>query len=153
MKRLAFAIPVVLAVVLGLAFAGVIPIPGIAGKKAKTPPKSAPPTPPKPVSTPRPTRVVKPPPPTVSVRATPPNDIEKGAASLASIWNGISPARIEAIAKDWKDEDLARVLAHMDDDKVAEFLSFIKDVGRASKLSRLLQDRASKPRKDDAKAP
>lgn len=151
MKRLAFAIPVVIAVVLGLAFAGVISIPGIGGKKAKPAAKATPAPPPKPVATP-PKRVAKLPPPTVSVHPTP-DDPEQGAAALATIWNGISAARIEAIAKDWKDEELARVLAHMEDDKVAEFLSSIKDVGRASKLSRILRDRASKPRKDEAKAP
>lgn len=152
MKRLAFAIPVVLAVVLGLAFAGVISIPGIGAKKAKAAPQAAPATTPKPVAT-TPKHFPKPPPPVVAVHPTPPDDPEQGAAALATIWNGISAARIEAIAKDWKDEELARVLAHMEDDKVAEFLSSIQDVGRASKLSRILRDRASKPRKDETKAP
>ncbi len=90
-------------------------------------------TPPRPSA---PTTVVKTLPPTTKV------DPEEGAAKLAKLWNGLEAEKLLAIAKNWKDPELARVAAKMDPGKVAEILSEMP-AKRASSLSREMQRFAS----------
>lgn len=69
-------------------------------------------------------------------------DPEEGAAKLAKLWNEVDSKKLLAIAKDWKDPELARVTAKMDPAKVAEILSALPPK-RASSLSREMQRLAS----------
>jgi len=165
MKALIFVLPVVvIAAVLGLAFTGKINIPGITPKKpaatamyasdqsdkpvadkAKTP---TPPSKPKPNQTASTSKR-----PAKAPANGPSKDIEQGADALATVWNEIDTPELISISKDWKDPDLVRVLAHMDNDKVAAFIdqlakgndaSKVKpDPERASKLSKALQAQGS----------
>ncbi len=88
-------------------------------------------------------------------------DVDQGADALATVWNEIKTPELISISKDWKDDDLVKVLVHMDNDKVAKFLDELAkgdedtrvkgDPLRASKLSKVLQDLGSIV-KDDKKA-
>ncbi|HWA82950.1 MAG TPA: hypothetical protein VG820_05935 [Fimbriimonadaceae bacterium] len=145
---------VIIGVVAGLGFAGIIQIPGITPKKAlkgaaamyaqkdgkpvakKETPPQPPPVDPKPKKTP---------PKKVATPAGPKKDPEQGADTLATVWNNIETPELLKIAAKWKDQDFARVLAHMNSDKVAEILQTMaqSDPIRASKLSRVIQDQGS----------
>ncbi len=69
-------------------------------------------------------------------------DLNKGNARLAKLWNDMDAAALSGIVEKWKDEDLAQVLAVMDNAKVVELLGKMKPE-RASALSRELQKLAS----------
>lgn len=155
MKMLMVIAPVVIiGVVAGLGFSGVIQIPGITPKKAakagaamyaqkddkalaqKGPATTAPPkTPDK----------TNPPPKKVTDSKAAKKDAEQGADALATVWNDVQTPDLLKIAEKWKDDDFARVLAHMDSSKVAEILESLAQTKpeRASKLSRALQDLGS----------
>jgi hypothetical protein len=153
-----FGIPILIVAVLGLAFAGIINVPGVTPekkkavaakvyssdkdqkppKKASTPPKLTPPN-------------KKLPPPKVTVTT---KDIDKGAEQLAAVWDEMPVDKIVPIAETWKDPDLVRVFSHMDTGKVAKILAAVKDVDRASRLSRQIQEQGSVVvTGDDAKTP
>jgi len=66
----------------------------------------------------------------------------KGAKKLAKLWNELPSGKLAEISKGWKVDDLALVLANMDAQKVAEFLSSI-DAKRASELSMQIQSLGS----------
>ena len=106
--------------------------------------KSAKPAPEKPkIATRRP--APKPPEAASRVRVIPPTtklDPAEGAARLAKLWNELESDKLLAIAKDWKDPELARVAARMDPGKVAEILAAMPP-RRASSLSREMQRVAS----------
>ncbi len=69
-------------------------------------------------------------------------DPEQGAQKLASFWNEVDVKKLEDITKDWKEPDVAKVMAKMDAAKVSEWLSAMP-AARASKLSKILQQNAS----------
>lgn len=84
-------------------------------------------------------------PPTTLVRTLPPTtkvDPDEGAGRLAKLWNEVETPKLLAIAKDWRDPELARVATRMDAGKVAELLSAMPPK-RASALSREMQRLAS----------
>jgi hypothetical protein len=145
MKIWMILIPIVLlGIGVGLAMTGIVNIPGISPKSAKVASDLYASDNDNPVSK---TAVVnptataakppKPKPPTVDPDK-PTIDPDKGAKKLAGLWNGIEVAQLVPIVKDWKDEDLVKVLAKMDPDKVAELLSALEPK-RASLLSRFVQ--------------
>ena len=101
-------------------------------EKPKAVAKAAPP----PSSSPAPTTTVRTLPPTTTV------DPEEGAGKLAKLWNEVETPQLLAIAKDWREPDLARVAIKMDAGKVAEMLSAMPPK-RASALSREMQRLAS----------
>ncbi|HTQ09525.1 MAG TPA: hypothetical protein VMI31_05585 [Fimbriimonadaceae bacterium] len=162
MKALIFVVPVlIIAAVLGLAFTGKIKIPGITppGKAAsamygsghddKTDVKTS-----KPAAAPaKPKAAVADSLPPKATPKTTRRDPDQGAVALAIVWNEIGTDELIAISKDWKDQDLVRVLGHMDNDKVAKFIDELAkgdddgkikaDPLRASKLSKALQDQGS----------
>ena len=72
-------------------------------------------------------------------------DAQKGTEKLADLWNQMETTTLVKIIADWKDPELVKVLATMDDGKVAELMTAIaKDKpARASKLSKQLQALAS----------
>ncbi|MBX3119389.1 MAG: hypothetical protein KF784_10005 [Fimbriimonadaceae bacterium] len=80
---------------------------------------------------------VKPPEPDYQV------DIVQGRKKLAKLWNSMDVATLLRITADWKDEDLAPQLAVMEPEKVALLLGSM-DASRASKISKLIQEEASK---------
>lgn len=162
-KTMMMIIPIALiGIVAGLGFAGVINIPGLTpankpGKsaegmyaadkddKAKLAAKKK--TPPVVDATAKKTDTTKP------VAKPVIKDPEQGADALAAVWNEIKTPELLKIVAKWKDQDLVVVLMHMDNDKVATILSAMT-VGdkeakldpnpeRASKLSKILQDRGS----------
>lgn len=91
----------------------------------------------------------KPPTPAVRTRATdvPRENPESGYAKIAGLWNEMSPDALLAIAKTWKDADLAPIFHRMDGDKVAKMLETMAqaDPNRASSLVRAIQKEAAKP--------
>lgn len=138
--KLALLVVLPLVIVLG-AGAGVAFVRGM-GPFAKAKAKA-------PVSLPKPEAVVKKTKPKTPeappVVATPPapkpmtkRDEDAGAAKLARLWNEVEAPKLLAIAKDWKERDLARVVVRMDAEKVAEVLSLLPPK-RASALSREMQ--------------
>jgi hypothetical protein len=160
-KTMMAIIPVVIiAIIAGLGFSGVINIPGLTpAKKAKNAQagyadkddklaqnKAATPTaPPKKQEAPK-----KEPP---KVAELPKKNPDQGADALAAVWNEIKIPELAKITANWKDEDLVKVLMHMDTDKVAKLLTQIATGDsaakidpkpeRASKLSKILQDQGS----------
>lgn len=82
-------------------------------------------------------------PPAPIAEAEPPPDLEKGRRGLAKLWNEMEVPTLIAIVADWKDEELAAQLRYLEPEKTAELLSGLKP-GRASKLSRLLQEIVAK---------
>lgn len=69
-----------------------------------------------------------------------------GAKKLAKLWNNLETSQLLLIIKDWKDEDLARVLAQMDPEKASALLASMASTQapRASKLSAIIEQNASK---------
>jgi hypothetical protein len=158
---MAISVVVVLIVLAGLGFAGIIKIPGITPAKAKqtaaagysdkpdgdkAPPKKDP----KPVvdATPK-----ADPPKKAPAPGLPKKDPIQGAVALATVWNELKTPDLAKICADWKDAELVKVLTKMDTGKVAKLLAQIstgdpdskikEDPIRASKLSKLLQDQGS----------
>jgi len=131
----------------GLAFTGVVKVPGITPKsklqraqalygEKKEEVKPAP-------------KKVAPKPSPENRPATPPTpapklDMEKGAAAVAEIWNALPPEKVVEMSKDWSDEDLARVLALMEIERTASILSLLPPK-KASDLSERIQRRAATP--------
>lgn len=160
-RRLLLLIPIVLlvavGVVAGLHFTGRITLPFLAkakpgskasrGKAVVANVKKAPSKPaPKPVTPPP---VVKPPvvtPPSVTVatkKVVPTVDADKGARKLAQLWEGMEAEALTKVIANWRDADLAKVMAKMDADKVAEVLTGMPPA-KASTLSRAIQREASR---------
>lgn len=70
-------------------------------------------------------------------------DEEQGARRLARTWNAMKPEDlVRLVERGWTDEELARVLLHMDPQNVARLLSAM-DPEQASRVSRELQAQAS----------
>ena len=125
--------------VVGAALTGAVNIPGLTPKKAKPPTgygekKDEKPVAKKPTAPP-----VEDPPPTAKAPTT---DPELGAKKLAQLWNNVETAKLVAIAKGYRDDDLAPILVKMDPEKVAEVLAAIEPA-RATKLSQQIQSEAS----------
>jgi len=131
--------------VVGAAFAGLIKIPGITPKKAamygeanyldkEDAPK---PTPaPEGEPKPEPKEAKEPPKPKVQVTSEDPVlDEEQGAKKLAAIWNNMEAAQVLRLAAETNDNDLARIMAKMDAELVAEVLGTMPDARRAARLS------------------
>lgn len=131
----------------GLAFAGIVKVPGITPKnklkraqalygdkkeEVKPAPKKVAP---KPSPENRPAA-----PPTPAPKL----DMEKGAAAVAEIWNALPPEKVVEISKDWSEEDLSRVLALMEIERTASILALLP-AKRASDLSERIQRRAATP--------
>ena len=72
-------------------------------------------------------------------------DQAKGDKRLAKLWNEMDASTLAKLVEKWKDDELARVLAVMDNAKVVELLTHISGTNpeRASNLSRQLQKLAS----------
>lgn len=105
----------------------------VAKKDVEPPKKSEPEEPAKPI--PKPTHKIDP---------------EVGAQKVADLWSAMEPTKVAEIAKDWKDVELARVLALMDDAQSAAVLGSLEP-SRASKVSVEIQKQASKvPIKEDS---
>ena len=156
-KAVMAIVPVVLvAAVAGLGFTGVINIPGLTPKKviknanlayAQADEKS--------VS--KPTKALaqipakkEDPKPEKAVPKVAKKDPDQGADTLATVWNEIKTPELIKISANWKDDELAKVLGHMDNSLVAKFLDEMAKGGeskpnpvRASKLSKILQDQGS----------
>ncbi len=127
--------------VVGTAFVGILKIPGITPKKllaknsklyGETKDQSmllgAKDLTVKPIvakSQPKPQRVAKP---------TTRLDSKIGAQRVADVWSQMETSKLVLVAKSWKDSDLARVLAEMDESKAAELLALL-DPKQASKVS------------------
>lgn len=129
---------------------GYLSIPGLSpGAKVKTP-AAAGVVASKPERAAATTPVVRPAPraksvaPAPRVRVTTPDPV-RGDKRLARLWNELEPAKLAEIAKDWREEDLARVLLRMDTGVVAEMISAMPDAKKASSLSRRLRELASIP--------
>lgn len=151
-KKPIILILIVLIVVLagaffGLAFSGILKIPGITPKaKMKKVAAAAnlyaekkDPAPPKPAAKPEPTPENKPaeePPPEPKI------DEAKGAAALAEVWADLPEAKIIEITKGWKTEELARVLALLEPKKTASVLALMPPK-QASDVSQEIQRQAS----------
>ena len=125
--------------VVGTAFVGILKIPGITPKKLlaknkklygedkdskKTAVAKISPSKPQ-VSKAKPMRKPKP---------TTRLDQVAGAQRVADVWSEMEPNKLAAVAKTWKDSDLARVIAQMDEAKAAELLSLL-DPQKASNIS------------------
>ncbi|MCW5941852.1 MAG: hypothetical protein KIS66_06455 [Fimbriimonadaceae bacterium] len=103
------------------------------------------------------TKSEKPKPPAILVRNTPPPksavprvtvttpDPVRGDRRLARLWNELEPTRLIEISKDWREEDLARVMLRMDTGVVAEMIATMPDAKKASSLSRRIRQLASLP--------
>ena len=129
----------------GAAFMGVINIPGItpakpkpkqeAKKEVKPAPKPQPTD--ESASDKKPTKVAK---KDDKPKAT--VDPAKGASTVAELWNEMDTAKLVAITKDWKDNDLVPILLKMDEAKVTEYLGQI-DPKKSSSLSKAIGKQAS----------
>lgn len=69
-------------------------------------------------------------------------DSSQGAKKLAKVWNEIDTAKLVEIAKKWKDDELAQVLASMDPAKSSALLAQMS-ADRAATLSAAIQKEAS----------
>lgn len=90
----------------------------------------------------KPKPVAKPKKPDVVVVAP---DPARGDRKLAELWNAIDIPKLLDLTRDWREEDLARVMLKMDPSVVAEYLAAMPDAKRASSLSRRIRDLASIP--------
>lgn len=138
---------VIAGTVFGLAFAGILKIPGITPKsklkkgavasrlyaEKKEPPKPAATPKPEPTAENKPEQPAPEPPKT---------DIAKGAAALAEFWADLPEAKILEISKGWDKEDLARVLALLEPKKTAAVLALMTPK-QASDVSQEIQRQAS----------
>lgn len=127
--------------VVGAALTGAVNIPGLTPKKGKPPAgygekKDEKPVAKKPAAPPEeePAKPAK----------EPTTDPELGAKKLAQLWNNVETTKLVAIAKGYRDDDLAPILVKMDPEKVAEVLAAIEPA-RATKLSQQIQSEASVP--------
>lgn len=128
------------------AFKGIITIPGITpkkvAKKASNLYGEAGADPAKKVAekpNPKPPEPQKPKP---KAPEAPKVDLALGNQKVADVWSAMSTDAILGVIKNWKDEDVAPVLALMEDDKTAEVLSQVTPE-RASSLSQKLRAFAS----------
>jgi hypothetical protein len=140
----------------GLAFMGVLKIPGLTPKKlmkgkgkgvvaAKAAPAQAPPVPiaAKQVPIIPAKDLPQQKQPTPKVAAAPiKTDPDQGAEQLAVVWNKMDAAKFTDMLKDWKDSDVARVFLKMKPDIVAGILAAM-DPKRASKVSKLMEKQSS----------
>ncbi len=151
MKKVLFIVlPLILVIgagtVVGLNYFGFLKIPFLPHKKVvkkkdtklKVVPKAAPVVKKEPAPPPEPQ---KPKPKVVVVKP----DFEAGEKKLANVWSAMEAAQLLPIVKDWKDQELARILVRMDADKVTELLAGL-DPDRASKLSRAIEAVAAIPK-------
>lgn len=127
------------------AFSGIITIPGITPKKvAKKAANLYGETGADPVAKeaekPKPKPPVAPPKPKKAEVAK--EDPALGNQKVADVWSSMSTEAIIAVIKNWKDEEVAPVLALMEDDKTGELLSQLSPE-RASSLSQKLRKFAS----------
>lgn len=85
--------------------------------------------------------------------AEPLEDPKLGQAKVAALWNEMDEATLEKLIADWKDDDLAPILAAMSGEKVTKLITRIAQSNpkRASSLTRAIQAEASKiePPKDE----
>jgi hypothetical protein len=146
-KLLLIGIPLlaVISAVAGLVMMGIIKVPFLKGK-----PKN-----PKPVAgAKKPTQTIKPKPPPMPETAkpalpakqsssAPTSDPAKGVKKVAKLWNEMEVAKLQELTTDWTEPDLARVLAQMETEKVAELLAALPPK-RASALTRAIQREASR---------
>ncbi len=132
-------------------YSGMVELPFMPKQKGGQPPAEKSdqpvklPTPP-PASVPAATKTVTPPakskePEVVAVAP----DHSRGDRKLAELWNAIETPKLLELTKDWREEDLARVMLKMDSSVVAEYLAAMPDPKRASSLSRRIRDLASIP--------
>jgi hypothetical protein len=146
-KLLLIGIPLlaVISAVAGLAVMGIIKVPFLKGRPkdakptagAKKPPQTAKPKPPPTPSTPKPTLPAK------QTPSASTSDPAKGVKKVAKLWNEMEVAKLQELTADWTEPDLARVLAQMETEKVAELLAALPPK-RASALTRAIQREASR---------
>lgn len=74
-------------------------------------------------------------------------DLDKGAKTVARIWERIDPEKVVEMASNYKDPQLARILNKMDMKKSAAILG-IMDAKRAALLSQEMEKLASLPPPD-----
>lgn len=155
-KLILIVVPIaILGIVAGLAFTGVINIPGITPAKPK---KAAAPKPDqtKTVAAHTTAPPINPPKPQTSTQTAAPairKDPDQGAEELAAVWDEIDTPELIRISANWKEDDLVPVMQHMDTGKVAKLLDEMAkgdpdakrppDPLRASKLSKVLQENSS----------
>lgn len=132
--------------VVGAAKFGILKIPGLTpAQKGKMASNAAALYGDQPTAKPKVTQKTKPSKPKEPVRISPEPpkpDLEAGAKRLAKVWNELDVETLNGIVKNWKDDDLARVLSQMDIAKVAALLSKL-DANRASRLSEAMQLQAA----------
>lgn len=71
-------------------------------------------------------------------------DLEKGAKSVARVWERIDPAKVVEMAASYQDPELARILNKMDAKKTAAIIG-IMDAKRAALLSKEMEKQAAVP--------
>jgi Mg/Co/Ni transporter MgtE len=71
-------------------------------------------------------------------------DPDLGDEKLAALWNDLDVNQLISITKKWQPAPLAKVLAKMDSDAVTKYLNSL-DAARADVLSRAIQTLASHP--------
>ena len=64
--------------------------------------------------------------PPVKKVAAPVQQTDAGLTKLAAVWSEVEPDKLEEITKDWPVGELAKILAKMEDAKVAEYLALLK---------------------------
>ena len=126
----------------GLVLTGIVKLPFL----KKAPPKGAAAVKPKPKPKKPPAKKAAIPPPrkvTVKQKPAPTSDPTKGARKVAKLWNEMETKKLQELTTDWREPELARVLALMDTGKVAELLAEMPPK-RASALTRAIQREASR---------
>lgn len=157
MKKILFIVLPILLVgggVVGAAFMGVINIPGLTPKKKmgamaygekkdeKPAVEAADET--------KPTAKKEKPKPKPEQVSTNPTDPDAGVKKIAKLWNAMETENLAKLVKDWTDDDLAKVMLFMPNEKVAELLGTLEPA-RASKISRALKSLAQKAEEKAAK--
>lgn len=138
MKMTAIA-PIMLLVLGGGIFGagkmGIVKIPGVSPPKKVQPGEATkeakPETKPKPAVKPKPAKA----PPVVEAAPREPAVPEE--KKVAQIWNEIPTDKLQLVAAEYKDTELAKVLVHMDGEKAAEVLGALEPK-RAAQVSRLV---------------